>query len=64
MRAGRRLLFEDQDAGHDERQQRRRSGVTAQCQSAGIERFVQKIADHSTQRARQNECHPKQQGAR
>ena len=64
MRLGHRPLFEDQNAGHNERKQCRRSDVAAWRQAAGINRLVQKIANHCTQRARRDERRPKQQGAR
>jgi hypothetical protein len=63
MRFGSRLLREDQDQGDNYHGQRQRGGVTAESQPAVRDRLVEKIADHSSERASQNEGGPKQNDA-
>jgi hypothetical protein len=53
-------LREDQDQRDDHDQERQGCGVTAQSQPALVARFIEKIPDDGSERASQNERHPKQ----
>ena len=53
-----RPLRKTVQAYQDKAKQHCRRRVAAECQSAGVERLVKKIADYGTKGARKNECGP------
>jgi|GEM_PF-4662680 len=60
LRSG--LLPKDQEARHDKSKKNSRCGVTAQRQTAMAEGLVQKIPNHGSERAGEDECGPEQKG--